>query len=64
VESTTETGMGPLTIKYIVTHAELKCSDCDFATDSDKSKIVGYSLAGKNLFDVKGDSCYLRCGEH
>jgi hypothetical protein len=56
--------MGPLTIKYIVTHAELKCSDCDFTTDSDKSKIVGYSLAGKTLFDVKGDSCYLRCGEH
>ena len=64
VESTTETGMGQLTINYLVTHAELKCSDCDFTTDSDKSKAVRYILAGTPLTEVKGDSCYIKCGEH
>ncbi len=64
VESTIETGMGLLTINYLLTHAELKCSDCDFTTESDKSKPVRYNLAGTPLKEVKGDSCYLRCGEH
>jgi hypothetical protein len=64
VESTTETGMGLLTINYLLTHAELKCSDCDFTTESDKSKPVRYKLAGMPLNEVKGDSCYLKCGEH
>ena len=64
MESTTETGMGQLTINFLVTHAGLKCSDCDFTLESSKSKAVNYSLAGKLLIEVKGDSCYLKCGEH
>ena len=49
---------------YQVTHAVLKCADCDFMTTSDKSRPVKYALSDQILEEVKGDACYIKCADH